>query len=303
MTSTNLPRLAFIGFGEAGQAFAAGLREEGVRYIAAWDILFPEPAGIRLTDAAARIGVRIATSAADAVGGADWVISAVTAASSLDAAQSVKRHINDRQIYLDINSVSPGRKQETAILLNGLAHYVDVAVMAPVHPARHATPLLLAGPHADALLPSLAALGMSASLAGAEVGNAASIKMVRSVMVKGLEALTMECFAAAARAGVVDQILASLGKSYPGLDWPRMAAYVVERMASHGTRRAAEMDEVADTLRELRIAPLIAGATAERQRQMGRLGKDPALQAALGGELPELLHALLTTLDNDTTSA
>lgn len=300
MTATNPPKLAFIGFGEAGQAFAAGLREEGVRDVAAWDILFPEQAGARLKDAAARIGVRVAGSAADAVGDADWVISAVTAASSLEAARSAKDHVSGRQFYLDINSVSPGRKQETASLLNGLARYVDVAVMAPVHPARHKTPLLLAGPDAEALEPSLTANGMSASLAGPVVGDAASIKMVRSVMVKGLEALTLECFTAAARAGVVGQVVASLAKSYPGLDWPKMAAYVVERMANHGTRRAAEVDEVADTLRELRIAPLVSTATVERQRQMGRIGKDPALQAALGADLPELLQIVLATLDRDS---
>ena len=110
MTS-NKPRLCFIGFGEAGQAIASGLREAGVERIAAWDILFPRDEGARLKQAGEKMGARLASSAADAVANSDIIVSAVTAASSLEAAQSVAPHIAGNPYYLDINSVSPGRKQ------------------------------------------------------------------------------------------------------------------------------------------------------------------------------------------------
>jgi 3-hydroxyisobutyrate dehydrogenase-like beta-hydroxyacid dehydrogenase len=281
MIRRNTPRLCFIGFGEAGQALAAGLRQEGADSIAAWDILFPQSGGSALRKAGETIGVRLADSAADAVRGADMVISAVTAASSLEAAQSVKPHLAGNPFFLDVNSVSPGRKQETAKHLGVLARYVDVALMAPVHPARHQTPMLLAGAHAATIEPILQDLSMRASVAGPEVGAAAAIKMVRSVMVKGMEALTYECFVAAARAGVEEQVMASLAKSFPGLDWAKIVAYNLERMASHGARRAAEMEEVADTLRELGVEPLVSTATAQRQRQMGELGKQEQVRSAI----------------------
>ena len=294
--SHNTPRLCFIGFGEAGQAFAAGLKTAGVTTMAAWDILFPHAAGARLRAAGEQIGVRLGSSASDAIRGADIVIAAVTAASSLAAAQQAKPHLNADQFYLDINSVSPGRKQATDRHLAGAARYVDVAVMAPVHPARHQTPVLLAGPHAPAIELVMQELGMKPAVAGAEIGQAAAIKMVRSVMVKGMEALAAECFLAATRAGVTPQIIASLAKSYPGLDWPKTIAYNLERMANHGTRRAAEMEEVADTLRELGIDPHMASATVQRQRQMGALGKAEDVQAAIaqGGE--ETLQAVSAAL-------
>jgi 3-hydroxyisobutyrate dehydrogenase-like beta-hydroxyacid dehydrogenase len=284
--SHNTPRLCFIGFGEAGQAFAAGLKTAGVTTMAAWDILFPQAAGAKLRAAGEQIGVRLGASASDAIKGADIVIAAVTAASSLAAAEQAKPHLVADQFYLDINSVSPGRKQATDAHLAGAARYVDVAVMAPVHPARHQTPVLLAGPHAGAILSVMQELGMQPSIAGPQTGQAAAIKMVRSVMVKGLEALTAECFLAATRAGVTPQIVASLAKSYPGLDWPKAIAYNLERMANHGTRRAAEMEEVADTLRELGLDPHMASATVQRQRQMGALGKGDDIQAAIaqGGD-------------------
>ena len=198
--------------------------------------------------AADAIGVRCAASAADAVRDAGIVISAVTAASSIEAVQSVVPHLTGKPFLLDINSVSPGRKQEAAKLLGGAARYVDVAVIAPIHPARHQTPMLIAGSHAEAAAPILTTLGMRVTIAGAEVGAAAAIKMVRSVMIKGIEALTLECFLAAARAGVVDEVAASLKNNYPGLDWSKVVPYNLERMASHGERRAAEMEEVAETL-------------------------------------------------------
>ena len=108
-----IPRLALIGFGEAGQAIAAGLREDGVSQIAAWDILFPDPTGAKLVEAAQKNGVRVASSAATAVRDTGIVIAAVTAASSYEAAQSIASHLQGRPFYLDVNSVSPGRKKVT----------------------------------------------------------------------------------------------------------------------------------------------------------------------------------------------
>jgi 3-hydroxyisobutyrate dehydrogenase-like beta-hydroxyacid dehydrogenase len=288
----NKPALCFIGFGEAGQAIAAGLRETGVERIVAWDILFPKAEGEKLKAAAASIGVRCASSAAAAVRDADIVVSAVTAAASVDAAQSAKGHLAGQPFFLDINSVSPGRKQETAKLLGGAARYIDVAVLAPIHPARHQTPLLLAGPHAEAIAPTLKTLDMRATIAGAEIGAAAAIKMVRSVMVKGIEALTLECFLAAARAGVVEEVAASLKNNYPGLDWAKIIPYNLERMASHGDRRAAEMEEVAATLRELGIEPLMTSATVKRQREMGEIGTQQSVRRVLNGDRATMLNAI-----------
>src|SRR5215467_13506255 len=105
MTRRNTPRISFIGFGEAGQAIASGLREAGIERVAAWDILFPEAEGALLKAAGESMGVRLADSAADAVRDTDMIVSAVTAASSLEAARSVEPHLSSAPYYLDINSV------------------------------------------------------------------------------------------------------------------------------------------------------------------------------------------------------
>src|SRR5271169_6574524 len=273
MSKNGKPALCFIGFGEAGQAIAAGLHEAGaVERMSAWDILFPLSEGEKLVRAAGAGGVRCASSAADAVRDVDIIVSAVTAASSVEAAKSVKIHLATKPFFLDINSVSPGRKLETAKLLGDAGRYVDVAVLAPIHPARHQTPMLLAGPHAATIAPALTALGMRVTIAGAETGAAAAIKMVRSVMIKGIEALTLECFLAASRAGVIDEVATSMKNNYPGLDWTKIVPYNLERMAAHGERRAAEMEQIGkqqtvrSSLPRGRVAILNAISAAARDR-------------------------------------
>ncbi|MFN3348846.1 DUF1932 domain-containing protein [Pseudorhodoplanes sp.] len=285
-------RISFIGFGEAGQAMAAGLREDGVADIAAWDVLFADKPGAKLVAAANATGVRVATSAADAVRHADVVISAVTAASSYEAAQSVSGHLTGNPFYLDVNSVSPGRKQVTATLLGDEARYVDVAIVSAIHPARHRSPLMLSGPHAAEAENVMIALGMKPQVVGGKVGEAAAIKMIRSVMIKGIEALTLECFLAATRAGVFDQVAASLRNNYPTLDWEKLAEYNIERMASHGIRRAAEMREVAETLRELGVEPLMTSGTVERQQQLGEIGRLPQVRDAVAKGRTPMIEAI-----------
>lgn len=293
MPNHNTPRLCFIGFGEAGQAIAGGLRDAGIETVAAWDVLFPTADGAKLKRAGETMGARIATSAADAATRADIIVSAVTAASSLEAAKSVAPHLTGHPYFLDINSVSPGRKKETEKVLGASARYVDVAILAPIYPARHQTPVLLAGPHAEAVMPLLIdELEMRGAIAGDEVGQAAGLKMIRSVMIKGIEALTLECFLAARRYGIVDEVAASLKNNYPTLDWDKVMEYNIERMASHGIRRADEMDQVAATLRELGIDPLMASATSSRQREMGQIGKDPAVRKTLKEGPKAMLDAI-----------
>jgi 3-hydroxyisobutyrate dehydrogenase-like beta-hydroxyacid dehydrogenase len=133
---------------------------------------------------------------------------------------------------------------------------------------------------------------MKLSVVGAETGHAAAIKMIRSVMIKGIEALTLECFLAASRAGVLEEVTASMKNNYPSLDWTKIAEYNLERMASHGERRAAEMEESAATLRELGLDPLMVDSTVKRQREMGAIGKDEKVRASLTSGGAALLDAI-----------
>jgi len=269
-----IERVAFIGFGEAGQTISRGLLGAGTAQIRAYDIV-PQ-AGFP--------GVEMARDHVDAVREAGIVFLAVTASSSLQAALSCLPGLREGQLFLDINSVSPQRKIETAARIAPTgALYVDVAVMAPVAPYLHKVPCLIGGPGAEQLLPRARAMGMKMDFVSAEVGQASAIKMFRSIMIKGLEALVLESMLAASEYRVEERVLASLKETFPTLDWEKLSGYMLERVVSHGKRRAAEMREVAETLQGIGIEPLMAEATAARQQWLA----DLEVKEQLGGRKTE----------------
>ncbi|MDT1064252.1 DUF1932 domain-containing protein [Paracoccus sp. CPCC 101403] len=265
--------IAFVGFGEAAEAFATGWGSDAAGRVCAFDTKCDDPAAAALPQTrAARSGVTLGASRAEALSAATVVFSLVTADRALEAATQSAAFLAPGAFWFDGNSCSPGAKQRAGGIVEAAGgRYVDMAIMAPVHPKLHRTPLLIAGPHAADAAPVLAALDMQATVAGDVVGDASSIKMIRSVMIKGMEALTAECLLAARRAGVEAQVLASLQASNPGIEWPKQAAYNPERMMVHGRRRAAEMREVAATLSELGLPNALAAATADWQQRVGDL--------------------------------
>ncbi|MBC2668813.1 DUF1932 domain-containing protein [Novosphingobium piscinae] len=254
--------LALIGFGEAGATFAGSAGWGPAAR--AWDLAAERRA------AAAAAGLTPAGSAEEALAAAPLVLSLVTADQALPAATAYAPALAPGALWCDMNSVAPGTKRAAAAAVTAAGgRYVDVAVLAPVDPARLAVPLLLAGEAADAAAAALAAAGFTRiRVVGAEIGRASAIKMIRSVMVKGIEALTAEMMQAAAAAGVADEVLASLDASDKAQPWQDRAAYNIERMVTHGARRAAEMAESARTLRELGIAPAMTEGTVRRQAEM-----------------------------------
>lgn len=274
-------RIALIGFGEAGRTFAsAGGWRDGARVFDVKTLADETAPAMRA--AYAEHGVDGRETLAQALEGAEIVLSLVTADQTPLAARAAARHLPEGAFFCDLNSVSPGAKQGNAALIEAAGgRYVDVAVMAPVQPAALAVPLLASGPHAAAGAELLRGIGFTkVQVCGAAIGAASATKMVRSIMVKGIEALTAEMLLAAQAAGVTDAVLASLGG-----DWPARADYNLDRMLAHGARRAAEMEEVVATLAELGIEPLMTRGTVMRQRAMGDLLHGTAMPDGLAGKL------------------
>lgn len=267
MTEITLRNIAMVGFGEAGSILAADLAAAG-REVVTYDILLDTAAAREaMLEKARKAGVRTADSLAAAVRGADLVISAVTASSSPDVARDSGKLMQGGQIFLDINSCSPATKRTNCESVHGCgADYVEAAVMAPVPPQRLQVPMLLGGRRAAELAPVLQAIGMNATAISAQIGVASAVKMCRSIVIKGLEALAVESMLAARRFGAEQEVLTSLQGTFPQMGWlEKLPDYLVSRVAEHGRRRAAEMREVAQTLEDVGMEPIMALATAARQ--------------------------------------
>jgi 3-hydroxyisobutyrate dehydrogenase-like beta-hydroxyacid dehydrogenase len=293
-----MKRVALIGLGEVGRILAEDLAPRGVA-LSAFDLKFADGSSTPSANARA-IGIGLAASAAQAVAEADLVISAVTAAQTLAAAQSVVDGLRKGAVFVDLNSASPGVKRRAADVLHSAGgRYLEAAVMSPVPPKRIATPILLGGPHAQDLLGEMQGLGFAGmSVFSAEIGKASAAKMCRSVMVKGIEALLSESLLAARAHGVEDTVLKSLDDLFPGPDWPKLARYMIGRTLEHGARRAEEMREVARTVAEAGLEPHMSSATAERQAWA------PQFASALSGQdLEDMLDAMRELMDAKSKGA
>lgn len=293
--------VAFVGFGEAASAFAGGWREAGIAFsAAAYDIKTDSPsAAIRDAKRAdyAAAGIDGSTSLGAALAEAEIVFSLVTADQAHAAAANVAWHDLGGAFFFDCNSCAPSTKRRSAQLIeNAGGRYVDVAVMAPVHPRLHRTPLLVSGPHAQTAVEALKRLGMTAGIAAGELGAASAIKMTRSIMIKGLEALVAECVLAGRKAGIEDAVLDSLEETFPGFGWRKRAAYMLERAMTHGIRRAAEMREVALTVEELGLGSDMSRATVAWQQRLGDL---KLVASAIAEDVGARADAILAALDAD----
>ena len=272
----NATTIAFIGFGEVGKRFSRDLiANEGVN-IVGYDILLDDPARRpEMEDAARAIGVTCDAHANAACRSADIVISAVTADKTEAVAADTARFLTAGQIYLDVNSASPSTKTRAAAAVNKSgASYIEAAVMAAVLQPGIRVPILAGGPAAQEAAQRLNALGMNLTPVAREYGRASAIKLCRSIMIKGIEALMVDCARATRHWNVEREVFASLTETFPSIGWPELADAMAERVATHGVRRAAEMREAAEMLAEMGLESELARAVADAQERGARRNKD-----------------------------
>jgi 3-hydroxyisobutyrate dehydrogenase-like beta-hydroxyacid dehydrogenase len=265
----NLNHIGLIGYGEVGKTFCAGLKTKpGVSAIAAWDLKFTNAATRDAEHAhAAAAGVQACASMQALCEASTFILSAVTASNTLSVAQEAAKSIRPGSVFLDLNSASPGTKLQCAAVIEAAgAHYVEAGVMTSVPPYGIRVPMLLGGVKASALAAALTIWQLDATAVSDKLGIASAIKMCRSVMIKGLEALVIESYTTARAYGVEDYVLPTLQETYPGIDWQAQGAYLFSRVVQHGKRRAEEMREAANTVRETGAPPLMAAAIADKQQ-------------------------------------
>jgi len=269
-------KIGFVGFGEAACHIAKGLELP----IAAFDINVDD----KMRQRACEAKTCLVPSNRELAESCDIMLSAVTANQALNAAKENAPFLAPQHIYADLNSVSPGLKQSIARVIEASgARFAEIAMMAPVPPYGHKVPMLAGGSGAEDFVAKLAPFGISAEIVSREVGTAAATKMFRSIIVKGMEALITECVLGSTRYNADERVFASLAETFPGINWKELADYMVGRVVVHGERRAREMEEVAATLREIDIDPIMAEAIVRRMDWSVEAG----LKQIFRGEAPK----------------
>jgi 3-hydroxyisobutyrate dehydrogenase-like beta-hydroxyacid dehydrogenase len=264
-------RVGLVGYGEVGRILAEDLRKKDLA-VNAFDLKLGTATQAPLFEHAQLHGVSLMASHATLAASADLIISAVTASQTVAVATACASGIQPGTWFLDFNSASPGAKREAAQVIDGAGgRYVEGAVMTSIPPYRIRVPLLLGGSSAAELRPLINTLGFSSQVASNLLGVASATKMCRSVMIKGLEAMVIESFTTARAYGVEDAVLASLKETFPQMELEQLGSYFFQRVIEHGRRRSEEVQEVAQTVREVGLVPHSASGTAERQAWMADL--------------------------------
>jgi 3-hydroxyisobutyrate dehydrogenase-like beta-hydroxyacid dehydrogenase len=264
--------LSFIGYGEVGSTFARDLLANGAGRIRVYDILFEDPSkGPAMREQAKADGVIPVDALAEAFVGVDVVFSAVTADAAERVAAEAAQALQPGQIFLDLNSASPDTKRRCAGIVEKTgADYVEGAVMAPVAEPRLRVPILGGGPAAERAAALLNPLGMNIRPVAVEHGRASAMKLCRSIMIKGLEALIIDCADASKGWAVQEEVFASLSASFPSIDWASLAVTMRSRVERHGRRRAAEMREAGDMMRALGLDPTLCEAIAAQHDRVAK---------------------------------
>ncbi|MFN8001950.1 MAG: DUF1932 domain-containing protein [Acidobacteriota bacterium] len=290
--------LGFIGFGEAGYHLAKGLRSAGLSDICAYDIHVNTPGrGEKIRQRAAEVAVRLCDSQAALAAACTVLLSTVTASSAREAAEQNAPHLTASHVYADLNSISPDLKRAIGQLIEASgARFVEAAIMSPVPPHLHRVPMFLGGVHAQQLVAWLAPYGMHLEVISAQIGAASATKMCRSIIVKGLEALLLECVLGAVPYGADERVFATLEETMPGMNWKKLASYMVGRVIEHGERRARELEEVAATLRAIGVEPLMTEAIVKRQDWGAALNLLPQF----GGKAPDDYRAIVQAIAEKT---
>lgn len=243
-------RVAVLGLGEAGTRYAADLAAGGAT-VTAFDVRPVDPPP----------GVGRADSVAGAVTGADLVLSLTTAAGAVAAARAAADHLGPEVVYADLNAAAPASKQAVAGVLR-TGRFADVAVLAPVPRAGVRTPVLAAGPGAEAFATLLRPWQARVEIVAGEPGAAAGRKLLRSIFMKALATTILECLTAGRAAGCEDWVRAQIVGE---LDQPadRLVDRLVTGTYQHAERRLHEMEDTRSYLEQLGAPTTMTSAAVD----------------------------------------
>ena len=255
--------LVFIGFGEAAYNIAAGLKEEGFSSMAAYDNMADDPKrGELIHKRAEEVGVPLITLE-DAISKGRFIASLNSAKVAYSVAESIIPHLRSGQVYIDFNSANP----DVEVRIDGIKRadgvlFCDAGVMGTVPGNRHKVPMYLTGDGSKAFADAFSQYGMKLTILDASAGGSSAIKMLKSVVMKGLPQLMFESFEAADKYGVLD--MKSLASSLEGKTIEKLADTFIARTMIHAERRAAEMRDVVATLEKAGVDSSMTQATVRK---------------------------------------
>jgi 3-hydroxyisobutyrate dehydrogenase-like beta-hydroxyacid dehydrogenase len=293
-----LTTVAFIGFGALGAALAEGFARGGATDVRAYTRPRADPESTaainrRIADA----GARACESIEKAIDGVDVVVAAVPAGAAGEVAAGCAGAIPAGALYVDPSPLQPRAKEQLSAMLAGAgAAYVDVAVLGTVATDGLRVPMLAAGAGATRWAELGSSLGLNVSVVSGPPGRASTVKLLRSVFMKGRDALILEMLVASRRYGVEKVVLESIPAGEP---FGQLAERVVCSLALYSERRADELAASAELLKEAGVDPFATHGGVERLRWLAEMG----VREHFGAERPDDAEAVLSYVEALTADA
>jgi len=279
--SASIDTVAILGLGEAGTAIATGLgpvwrdAAPGRRLIGVDIARDNNERGPAIRERADTLGVALESNYRASLGEAGVVFSGVTGGEARNAVEAARAYLRPGTMYLDVNTLTGPQAAALAADMAAVGvDYVDVAAMGGFMSDGHRLPMLLAGPAAARAEAWMTPLGFQVKVLSERAGDASAVKIIRSVMTKGIEALSVECLVAAHRAGLVEEVMAGFEDIQTRTFQGFLETMAVTHM-QHARRRMEEGDKVQENLRELGIEPLMSAATRRSHQRTVEAGMAP----------------------------
>ncbi len=288
-------RIGIVGYGEAGQAIAQGLCSSRGSSISVFDIKFNEEElreSLRLR--AQEHGVIVEDDMGSLIANNDMILSLVTGEVATQVVRDSLPFINEGKVYVDMSTVSPRKK----ILMGELIEqkggsFIEVAILGAIASYGFKSPMLVCGKRADHFVNVFAKMGFNVKFVSTEIGKASSLKMLRSVFAKGVEALLLEMLVGAKRCDLVQPLMDAIVEHMDGSSFQEIANTWITTNVVHAERRTAEMEHVIETLNELNVKPIMAKAVRDRLLTSSQSGLKDFFQGKKPDDYREVIDAMV----------
>ena len=259
-------KIGFIGFGEVGFEMSKGYKSERETEIFAYDVMLEhETFGGLIKDRAKTSDVVLKATLQELLPKVDVIIAAVPGDKALETAKTAKTFLPEGSLYVDVSASSPNVKRQIGEELRAKnVDFVDGAMLGPLPVYQHKVPTLISGSGCDRFLNAMSSYNMDLEKVSDIPGDATSIKLIRSIFMKGLPALFVEVLEAASTMRVDHLVLKSLASTMNACSFEDTFNRLVTGSAVHAARRAHEMENVIEMLEGLHIKPTMSQATYDR---------------------------------------
>jgi 3-hydroxyisobutyrate dehydrogenase-like beta-hydroxyacid dehydrogenase len=285
-------RLGLVGYGEIGSTLGRGLRGAGLEIIASYDkYAFDGPYADLIQSRAKEAGVTLVHSNQELADAAELIFSVTPGSASLESAEAFAPCLTSRHIFTDFASATPKIKMGVAERLAGTGALLGDGSIegTPLH--GYSMRMLSSGPADERVRDLLVPWGMQIEFVGEKLGTASGIKILRSVLIKGIEALTDEMLLAARRYGIDEVVLASASKTL-ARPWMDTVESLMPSGVIHAKRRAEELEMSAEAVADAGIEPIMARAIAARLRWKEGLGLKDHFNGVVPANYKEALDAI-----------